>query len=94
MLSYTASVAVVCGFRYRGLIFQTPAMGFIMPMPWLDRPVFESFGPHFVLNAQGLVADLDAAMGACFAGSLLLPYLAHKCVHPPLTRDRAMFAGA
>jgi hypothetical protein len=94
MLSYTASVAVVCEFRYRGLIFQTPAMGFIMPMPWLDRPVFESFGPHFVLTAQGLAAELGAAMGACFAGRLLLPYLAHKCAHTPLTRDRAMFAGA
>ena len=87
-------MAVVCGFRYRGLIFQTPAMGFIMPTPWLDRPIFEFFGTHFLLNAQRLAADLGAAMGACFAGSLLLPYLAHKCVHPPLTRDRAMFAGA
>jgi hypothetical protein len=44
-------------------------MGFIMPMSWLDRPVFESFGTHFVLNAQGLAADLGAAMGACFAGT-------------------------
>lgn len=87
-------MAVVCGFRYRGLIFQPPAMGFIMPTPWLDRPIFEFFRTHFLLNAERLAADLGAAMGACFAGSLLLPYLAHKCVHPPLTRDRAMFAGA
>ncbi len=35
-------------------------MGFIMPMSWRDRPVFEFFGPHFVLNAQGLAADLGA----------------------------------
>lgn len=69
-------------------------MGFIMPTPWLDRPIFEFFRTHFLLNAERLAADLGAAMGACFAGSLLLPYLAHKCVHPPLTRDRAMFAGA
>jgi hypothetical protein len=62
-------VAVVCGFRYKGLIFQTPAMGFIMPMPWLDRPIFEFFGPYFLMNAQGLAAGLGAAMAACFAGT-------------------------
>ncbi len=87
-------MAVVCGFPYKGLIFQTRDMGFIMPTPWLDRPIFEFFGAHFLLNAKRLAADLGPAMGACFAGSLLWPYLAHKCAHPPLTRDRAMFAGA
>ena len=87
-------MAVVCGFRYKGLIFQTRDMGFIMPTPWLDTPIYEFFGAHFVLSAERIAVDLSAAMGACFADSLLLPYLAHKCANPPLTRDRAMFAGA
>jgi len=73
-------------FRYRGLIFQTPAMGFIMPTPWPDRPFFEFFGVHFFLNAQRLAADLGAALGACFAGSLLWPSLAHKCALDDLQR--------
>lgn len=60
----------------RGLIFRTPAMGFIMPMNWLDRPgFFECFesllcGQPNVLPLILVLPWACASLAACFCHTL------------------------